>query len=631
MKGVAVASAVLVLIAAGVTVLLGVTSAGAEPPQPETNFAGPVMAPRPCALDTKDSAEAHFYQLEGWEPPNYERYPGACERLRFAYGPIIVKPGQNDVLVEPVTIEKPNMDGYITRFKPNLVDQNGNVPPVEQVHLHHGTWLSEPSYGSGPFFAAGEEKTIAPFPRGYGMPIKASDTWQLLYMVHSAVSQPLVTYITYDIDFVPKAAGDKLGLKPVYPIWLDVRPAGYPVFNVERGFGEDGRCTWPKQQCAKSDPYGKVIVGQGKAGNGVGQDFELPKKGEQLGGIKNFTGGTLIGIGGHLHPGGIQNEIDLARPGGEDVQVKKRYRAGTKRTCVKRKHGRCVKTKRKAVYRFKTVTEHQDSTRIYTGKALYWDWKDHAKDGGPKNSWDFSMRVMGSPYWGVHVNPGDKLRSNATYDTNDLASYEDMGIAVALLAPDTPDGKPTAPGVDPFRAPRDYSEDCKSGPGINGKLCMTGLVTHGHYAENGNHTTASGKWSGKPGPQTDAVGIANFQYFPGDLNGSTGVPQVKLGTNLKFFNSEGLGIYHTITTCAFPCLGGTSASFPVPDGATSQSRKIDFDSSELGVGLPAVGATSQKLDWSLPVDQKNGFKPGEVVTYFCRIHPFMRGAFEVTK
>jgi hypothetical protein len=624
----------LVLIAAAVATLLGTTSAGAEPPQPELNFAGQVMAPRPCALDTKDAREARFYELEGWQAPNYERYPGACERLRFAYGPIVVKPGQNDVLVEPVTIEKPNMDGYVTRFKPNLVDQNGNVPPVEQVHLHHGTWLSEPSYGSGPFFAAGEEKTIAPFPRGYGMPIKATDTWLLLYMVHSAVSQPMVTYITYDIDFVPKAAGDKLGIKPVYPLWLDVRPAGYPVFNVERGFGENGRCTWPKQECAKHDPYGKLIVGQGKAGNGIGQDLTLPKRGEPLGAIENFTGGTLIGIGGHLHPGGIQNEIDLARPGGEDVQVKQRYRVRSKRkTCVKRRNARCVKSQRKLVTKYRTVTKHVDSTRIYTGKALYWDWNDPTRDGGPKNSWDFSMRILGLPYWGVHVKPGDKLRSNATYDTKDLASYEDMGIAVTLLAPDTPDGKPTAPGVDPFHAERDYSENCKSGPATNGKLCMTGLVTHGHYPENGNHTTASGKWNAKPGPQTDTVGIANFQYFPGDLGqaSSTGVPQVKLGTDLRFLNTEGLGIYHTITTCAFPCLGATSASFPVPDGASNQGRPFDFDSSELGVGLPSVGATSQRLDWTLPVSEKNGFKPGEVVTYFCRIHPFMRGAFEVTK
>jgi hypothetical protein len=614
--------------------VLGSASADAQPPQPELNFAGSVIPPRPCALDSKDPYEARFYQLEGWQAPDYVRYPGACERLRFAYGPILVKPGQNDVLVTPVTIEKPDQDGYITRFKPNLVDQNGNVPPVEQIHLHHGTWLSEPSYGSGPFFAAGEEKTIAPFPRGYGMPVKASDTWLLLYMVHSAVSQPQLVYITYDIDFIPEAKAEQIGLKPAYPIWLDVRPAGYPVFNVERGYGKDGECTWPKQECAKLDPYGNIFTGQGKPGNGIGEDLKLPKLNEPLGKIDKFTGGTLIGIGGHLHPGGIENQIDLVRPGGEDVKVRKAYKVRSKRTtCLKRRGGRCARKGRKVRTRYRTVTKHVDTTRIYTGKAHYWDWNDPSKDGAPRNSWDFSMGVLGLPRWGVRVKPGDVLRSNALYDTKSLSSYEDMGISVTLLAPDTPDGKPTAPGVDPFQAGRDNSANCQSGPGIDGKLCTQGLVTHGHYKENGNHGLGSGKWVYKPGQQTSSVSIADFQYFPGDLSsaGTAGVPTVKLGTNLKFFNGEGLGIYHTITTCAYPCLGTTTASFPVPNGTTNQGRGIDFDSSELGVGAPYVGATSQKLDWSLPVDQQNGFKPGEVVTYFCRIHPFMRGAFEVTQ
>src|SRR5258708_7561537 len=208
------------------------------------------MAPPAPAPDTKGPAEAALYPFAGRQPPPYERSRGACERLRFAYGPIVVKRGQNDVLVEPVVIEKPNMDGYITRFKPNLVDENGNVPPVEQVHLHHGTWLSEPSYGSGPFFAAGEEKTIAPWPKGYGLPIKASDTWLLLYMVHSAVSQPQVVYITYDIDFVPKAKGDAIALKPAVPGWLDVRPAGFPGFTAPRKHGgPDGRSTLAPEEC----------------------------------------------------------------------------------------------------------------------------------------------------------------------------------------------------------------------------------------------------------------------------------------------------------------------------------------------------------------------------------------------
>src|SRR3954462_3933363 len=394
-KGAAAAASLLALIAALIVAVSGATTAGAEPPQPELNFAGQISAPRPCALDTKDKDEARFYQLEGWDAPNYERYPGACERLRFAYGPIVVKPGQNDVLVEPVTIDKPNQDGYITRFKPNLVDQNGNVPPVEQVHLHPGPWLSEPSYGSGPFFAAGEEKTIAPFPRGYGMPIKASDTWLLLYMVHSAVSQPMETYITYDIDFIPKDKGDALKMKPAYPVWLDVRPSGYPVFNVQRGFGAKGRCTWPTDQCARFDPYGKQIVGQGKPGNGLGEDLELPKLGESFGAIDKFTGGTLIGIGGHLHPGGIQNDIDLVRPGGATVNVREPYtvKIRKRQPCVQRRSGRCVQRqqaacakrgkmritsagrldrgpclKRKTAYitrtRIKRYSKHVDRTRI---------------------------------------------------------------------------------------------------------------------------------------------------------------------------------------------------------------------------------------------------------------------------
>ena len=619
-------------------VLLATPAAGAQtrPPTPEPNFAVDV-APRPCALDTRDAFEARFYEIEGWPGPDHERYPGACQRLRFSYGPIAVKPGQNDVLVGPVTIEKPMRDGYITRFKPNLVRADGTVPPVEQVHLHHGTWLSEPEYGSGPFFAAGEEKTIAPFPRGYGMPVSAADTWLLLYMVHSAVSQPMETYIVYDIDFVPKAKGDALGMKPAYPVWLDVRPSGYPVFNVQRQFGGmDGRCTWPSEQCAAFDPYGKEIVGQGKPGNGKGEDFTFPKAGASFGRIQKFTGGTLIGIGGHLHPGGLTNDIDLVRPGGETVTRTERYKARKKlrkARCTKRRRGRCVRrTRYRTVLRYRTVTEQQDRTRIYTGRAHYWDRKDPTKTGGPPTSWDFSMEVQGLPRWGVRVKPGDKLRSNATYDTTYQASYENMGIAVALLAPDTPDGKPTAPGVNPFQAPRDDSPDCRSGGTAKDTLCEVGLPTHGHYKENANAGAPSGTWTAAQGPETSEVAIANFLYQPGDLSTKTtaGVPRVKLGTDLRFTNAEGPAIYHTITTCAFPCLGPTGAAFPLADGRTSAGRELDLDSAELGIGAPAIGAASNRLDWTVPIRPENGFRAGETVTYYCRVHPFMRGAFEVT-
>src|SRR4051812_23374269 len=119
-------------------------------------------------------------------------------------------------------------------------------------------------------------------------------------------------------------------MKPAYPVWLDVRPSGYPVFNAQRDFGKNGTCTWPKEKCAEFDPYGKKIVGQGAGGNGRGTDLQLPKAGDSLGRTDHFTGGTLIGIGGHLHPGGLRNEIDLVRPG-RTATVRRKKAAKRKR------------------------------------------------------------------------------------------------------------------------------------------------------------------------------------------------------------------------------------------------------------------------------------------------------------
>ena len=653
-----------------VAIAAAVPFVGSAPAQaPDPNFALDV-APRPCKYEGNDAHERRTYEIEGWKAPDFERYPGACQRMRFSYGPIAVKPGQNDVLVGPITIEKPNRNGFITRIKPDLVRADGSVPPVEQVHLHHGTWLSVPEYGSGPFFASGEEKTIAPFPRGYGLEIKASDTWALLYMVHSAITQPLEVFITYEIDFVPQAEAEELGLTPAYPIWLDVRPSGYPVFNTQRNFGnKEGVCTWPKEECAAFDPWGEKIVGQGQPGNGVGRDFKLPEKGESFGKIDEFTGGTILGLGGHLHPGGLQNEVELVRPGREPTVL--RYPAAKKRkparrrgrgkrrrrarrsvvaaaprkrarrcgTARKRASGKKRKRARRCRRRRARVKTEVvgDNVRIYTGQPVYWDWEDPSKPGGPPTSWDHSATVVGNPFWGVRVKPGDILRSNATYDTTYQSTYENMGITVGLIVPDKPDGSPGAPGVDAFTTLKDTSKDCKSG-GIQAnppRLCDKGFVTHGHMKENGNHAGAAGTWNARTGTPMgpEGVTIADFLYLPGDFStmSMSGVPTVPLGSKVRFTNTDGHVIYHTVTSCGFPCLGPTSASFPLADGETSAGRPVEFDSAQLGIGPPAIGPAKNELTWDLPVTAEEGYKPGEVVTYFCRIHPSMRGAFEVTQ
>src|SRR3954449_3057895 len=75
--------------------------------------------------------------------------PGA-QRLHFEFGPVHVKPGQNDIRFAGNDL-KPPEDGWIVGFTPDLVyDDDGSVPRVDVIHLHHAVWLS----GGRPLFAA---------------------------------------------------------------------------------------------------------------------------------------------------------------------------------------------------------------------------------------------------------------------------------------------------------------------------------------------------------------------------------------------------------------------------------------------------------------------------------------------
>jgi plastocyanin len=87
------------------------------------------------------------------------------------------------------------------------------------------------------------------------------------------------------------------------------------------------------------------------------------------------------------------------------------------------------------------------------------------------------------------------------------------------------------------------------------------------------------------------------------------------GQALTFRNNDnGDEIYHSITSCKAPCNRSTGIAYPIADGP------VQFESGQLGTQLPGVG----RVDWTTPTNLKAG-----TYTYFCRIHPFMRGAFRV--
>ncbi|GAC1418599.1 MAG: hypothetical protein NVSMB57_13200 [Actinomycetota bacterium] len=526
-------------------------------------------------------------------------YGAACRRMHIVFGPINVKPGQNDILIQPVTIEKPQYDGYMVRFKPNLIDETGVSPRVQDLHLHHGTWLNaNRSYGSGPWLATGEEKTVVGWPQGYGLKILHDDQWLFLHMVHNATAQAKVVWATYDIDFISVEDGDRLGIKNTKGIWLDVGGSKFhpktetypfnPIYNVQRGFGhidpETGHlvCSFPKENCARFNSMGHVSAQQGLdvSPEVKGWEFKVPKE----------FAGTLVLMGGHLHTGGIRDEIELVRGG--------------------------------------------QSRMISISDAYYWDHQGGQTAGAPPTSWDFSMTGSTAQQgWKVNVQAGDIIRLNAVYDTTYASWYENMGIVMTWISPGE------FSGIDPF------DPNVKIGYGLNANalrpggtlpgssyelchpsattLCVRGQITHGHIATSGFHGDCLNACPPLPaaidGPLTDHIEMAGYSYGIADMGvvGVSGIPVVKLGKPVTFTNADtAIYMWHTVTRCALPCTGPTTVDYPIANGGGGVD---DFDSTQLGVGL---GPTNN-VQWSWTPRSTGTF------TFFCHIHPPMRGVIKV--
>jgi plastocyanin len=94
-------------------------------------------------------------------------------------------------------------------------------------------------------------------------------------------------------------------------------------------------------------------------------------------------------------------------------------------------------------------------------------------------------------------------------------------------------------------------------------------------------------------------------------------PKVPKGTPMRFVNADqAANIRHSVTTCRWPCNGPYVGNYPLPDGV--------WDSDTLGYD-PVDGGNPNPV-----ATMSKDLKVGKYA-YFCRIHPWMRGAFEVVK
>jgi plastocyanin len=125
-------------------------------------------------------------------------------------------------------------------------------------------------------------------------------------------------------------------------------------------------------------------------------------------------------------------------------------------------------------------------------------------------------------------------------------------------------------------------------------------------------------------PPAGGVAVKGFTYRAGDLGiqGRRGrPPTIRAGQQLRFVNRDAaIGIQHSITSCKAPCNRATGIAYPLANG------RARFDSGTLGYGPVNFTAAANRIVWRTP----KRLRPG-TYTYFCRIHPFMRGAFRVER
>ncbi|MGO9876636.1 MAG: hypothetical protein ACLPVY_22915 [Acidimicrobiia bacterium] len=327
------------------------------------------------------------------------------------------------------------------------------------------------------------------------------------------------------------------------------------------------RPIWMDVQNGEGYPVFNVPKGGGQNGNYTYPDDATNP---YLGGpAKNVwtvdQNGVLISTAGHVHPGGLHTDLWLQRDGA--VVPANLAKPGT-----------------------------TDTVHLFTSVAHYYE------PAGPV-SWDMSMSAT-PENWHVQVHKGDKLEITATYGSKNESWYEAMGIMVVWMAYGNG-------GTDPFTT----------------NVNAPGILTHGHLTEDDNHGSPTPdlkhyvdetKLPSHMVPNGYVIDISNFTYSAGDMSIATSVPTIKVGQSITFDNLDaplGNGIWHTITSCAAPCDGYTGIAYPLANGP------IQFDSGELGTAGPP---SSGSVTWSTPTN----LPPG-TYTYFCRIHPFMRGAFRV--
>ena len=416
-------------------------------------------------------------------------------------------------------------EGYITRFKPSMVEVKPDgrtvTPAVWDLHLHHVVWMP-PGAGA---LAAGEEKTIATLPKGFGIKVDATADWLLVHMLHNLTALPdRRVYLTWQIDWVPETSPPRTDIERLRGEFMSTAEGGvaYPVFDAEKRFDDDGDGRFAFPDDVSADPDEPSYEERAKISD-TGT-WTVPS---------NFTEGvTLVSAGGHLHPGGLFVDLRASRDGPDPGEV--------------------------------------DGDRPAEVRSIFRSDAHYYEPAGAV-SWDVSMTVARRD-WRVHLEPGDTVTISAVYDVERASWYESMGILSLGWTP-TPD-----------RAAKDPFEDAAA---VRRMYRRGGALTHRRLPENVD--THARDDLGLPDPRTlpargpaplGGLTIDGFFFGAGGFSAVRGFPAgemrppvVRPGQSLTFTNADALPgqpedeqAWHTITACRAPCTGGSGIGYPLANG-----------------------------------------------------------------
>ena len=514
------------------SLVLSAPAAAAEPILGTASYAD--MTTYDCHTDPITMYPGQNLNLYGLTKtcPNAERVSGPGDTSPFA-------PGSS-------------AEGFVTRFKPSMVEvhEDGSVttPSVWDLHLHHVVWL-----GPGVGYGTGEEKTEWKLPQGYGFRVGGDQNWGLNYMIHNLTAEGgRQVEITWQIDWVPETSPARTDINPLRSVGLDVagRPQIYPVFDAERGFDTDGDGKFAFPDDVPTDPETPGYEERAKISSAT--RWTVPAGGR-----------TLVWAVGHLHPGGLYMDMEVARDGPD---------AGS------------------------TAGDDPSEVRpLFRSDARYY---------GPAGavSWDVAMTAT-RPDWRVHLKAGDVVSISATYDVRKASWYESMGLFPLEVS--RADNDPLA--RDPF----------DDEAAVRAMYDAGGILTHGRLPENIDAKAnknleapgpAQAAQQGPPGP-AGGLAIDGFDSRDRRLLGVPGLPDLddpptggQAGTRVTFTNLEalpgdgrhraGLAQHHLLPGALQPRLGDRVPTRPGP---------IKFDSGQLGYGTGlSTGVTTGSNVYTTP-------------------------------